>query len=272
MTPKRRKTPLKDRPGDGADLESGTARSSLRRHDRLLADLECRGAMNALATTLAHDLNQPLAAVVNYARGCLLRLDAAEGAPRDVLGALERICEQADRADRILTALRGVAGLPPPALARADLNALVRAAAALVGEEFPGDGVEIRYDLVRDLPPVSVDPAQMELALRNVVRNGADATRTQPGARRLTLATARRDGIVEVTVGDTGPGVAAEAIERLFEPFFTTRTGRMGLGLAVSRAIVEAHGGRLWMRETSGQGTTFAMTLPAEGEAPTDDG
>ena len=219
-------------------------------------------AMGDMAAGLAHELNQPLAAIVNYARGCSLRL-AETGAAPDLLEALDRIAAEALRAGEVVRGLKRVIRKEPPRDTQIDLNEVARDATSLVRAEATERGISLRLELETDLPRLNADRIQIEQVILNLLRNAADAISQSPGL--VCLRTQLFNGRVMVSISDTGDGIPVELRERVFAPFFTTKTSGLGMGLSISRTIIEAHGGRLWADARVGSGTTFSFTLPLNG-------
>jgi two-component system sensor kinase FixL len=221
-------------------------------------------AMGEMASTLAHELNQPLAAISNYMKGCRRLLDQADPAvlPR-IKEAMDKASEQAIRAGQIIRRLRdfvsrGELEKRPELVPRIIDEA---AALALVGGRE--QGITTRFDLNADLPPVLVDRVQLQQVLVNLFRNAIDAMQQAPRRDLSISALPVLDGMVEISVADTGPGIAEEVSDRLFQPFVTTKQTGMGIGLSISRTIVESHGGMLWVERNADGGATFRLTVPS---------
>lgn len=217
-----------------------------------------------LAAALAHELNQPLAAMSAYADAALQRLRQGRGTTAEYADDFEQIAAQARRAARTIADLRrflarGDGAKPSPC----DINEIVRAARALILADGRRNEAEIVLDLGDDLAPVRTEPMQLEHVIVNLLLNALDALRERAMVRgRITITTrARSQAEAMVTVRDNGPGVPAGEVERIFEPFHTTKSGGLGIGLPISRSIVESHGGRLWA-EAGGDGGVFRLTLP----------
>ncbi|MGE5505378.1 MAG: sensor histidine kinase, partial [Actinomycetota bacterium] len=175
-----------------------------------------------------------------------------------------------ERAAAIVRSLRGFLGTGGPELSRQDVAQLVRGGAGLAGSENPaGRETPVQVELPSDLPAVDADPVQVQEVLVNLVRNAVEAQAGLPASGRAVLVTARPAGdTVEIAVADRGPGLAPEIAERLFQPFTTSKAGGMGMGLAISRTIVEAHGGQLWLSADGPAGCCFRFTLPVHREEP----
>lgn len=218
-------------------------------------------AVGEIASSIAHELNQPLAAIANYVQGALRRLRGSSTSPEGLAGALEQAGEQAERAGQIIRRVRDFVQSRQPVLAAVDLNALVRrAAAAQEGE--PGD-LDIEFHPAADLPWVQADGVMIEQVMLNLLRNAYEAMR-EAGvvAPRVDVSTAlAEEGQIRVTIADRGPGLGAETEARLFEPFHTSKADGMGLGLNICRSIVEFHGGRLWTTPRPGGGAEFHFTV-----------
>jgi PAS domain S-box-containing protein len=245
-----------------------------------LAHVGRLGTMGEMAAGLAHELNQPLYAIVNYIQACFERIRAgARGC--DLRADLERASQQAERAGAIIERIRHFvrkgesrsgaaarqAGAADGRAARADLNALVQEAVDLLRCELRQAGVQLTLSLSAGIPPVQAEGIQVEQVLVNLIRNGLEAMAEQPaGRRKLRIETDCRNGAAQVAIQDSGPGLDSTIADRIFEPFFTTKAQGMGMGLPISRTIIEAQGGRLWAG-SGGGGARFHFTLPA-GDAP----
>ena len=246
------------------------AEQASRKHQAELVHVSRLSTMGEVATGMAHELNQPLSAIVNYANGCTRRIQGGQGTPDDLLGALSQIASQAKRASEIIRRLRALVGKQPPSRANVDLNHLVREVCSFVEFETSKLSIQIELDLAAEPIPVHVDLVQIEQVLLNLVRNALDALEESPeGERRLLIHTGVQGAEAVVAVRDSGPGVEPERLKRLFDPFFTTKEGGMGMGLPISQTILENHDGRVWAESTPGQGTIFHVTLPLA-EVPAD--
>jgi two-component system, LuxR family, sensor kinase FixL len=239
------------------------AEEQARQHLQQLAHVGRISAMGEMGSAIAHEINQPLTAVRTYAQACR-RLLAAGVGPQELGDTLERVAHQAERAAEIIQRLRGFLAQQEVQAMQVDPNFLVREVIDLCRAEAGQCGVQLRLDLAtHTLPRVHVDPIQVEQIVLNLVRNGIEAIQQGESMERvLTVSTQRRGREAWVSVQDSGPGVSRDAAARIFDAFFTTKPGGMGVGLALSRSIAEAHGGRLWLDETSG-GALFHLALPA---------
>lgn len=231
-------------------------------HEAELAHVLRLSTVGEMATGLAHEINQPLSGIVSYARGCARRLEAGTLDTAGVSGVLEQIAREALRAGEIIRRLRALVRKEKPRREETDLNRVVREVARLVGAEARGRRVRLHLRLQAPLPTVRVDQIQIEQVLLNLVRNGFEAMNDLPVEQRiLMIETSVDDGHLRAAVTDAGPGMPAEVSERVFEPFFTTKGEGLGMGLAISRTIVEAHDGQLAL-EPGSPGTTFCFRLP----------
>jgi two-component system sensor histidine kinase TtrS len=249
--------------------ERRRAEASARERQAELAHVHRLNTMGEMASGLAHELNQPLAAVVNYAKGAVRRLKKGLVEPGELLGALEQAAAQAERAAAIVRRVRAFIRKEAPRHTALDCNKIVRETADLMSADAERAGARLVLDLAKPFPRVRADAVQLEQVIVNLVRNAIEAmTEASSPTREITLRTLpAAGGAVEIAVEDTGPGLPAGAPERLFDPFFTTKADGLGLGLSISQSIVEAHGGRLRSAARPGGGTVFRFALPATGEA-----
>jgi two-component system sensor kinase FixL len=227
-------------------------------------------ALGEMASTLAHEINQPLTAINNYLRGCQRLLDKVEGDSQGSMlrDALGKAAEQALRAGQIIRRLREFVARGDTERQIESLPKLVEDAStlALIGAKESGIVVSFRQDPKADL--VVADRIQIQQVLVNLIRNAIDVLMEWSGQREIEIETVTMaDSTVQVSVSDTGSGLAPEVAAQLFQPFVTTKQKGMGLGLSISRTIVEAHGGKIWVESRPGGGTTFRFTLrTASGE------
>jgi signal transduction histidine kinase len=216
-----------------------------------------------LAASVAHELNQPLSAIGTYVRACVAMVERPPGGPL-LRETLDRISREVTRAGEVIRRLRDFYRTGSTRRERVAPTALASAVVASLGPRLTQNGIELVVDAAPDLPPIHVDEVQMRAVLHNLVANAIDALSAGPAAnRRIRIVlTARPDGHLSFDIGDNGPGISAEVADRLFEPFNTTKSDGMGLGLAMSRSIVEAHGGRLSFHPAAERGATFLLVLP----------
>ena len=222
-------------------------------------------AMGQMASTLAHELNQPLTAVINYAKAVKRLLDRPDGADK-AKETMDKATAQAARAGQIIRRLRNFIEKGQTERSVETINKVVEEASALALVGAKESGVHVRLDLHTDEQPVLIDKIQIQQVILNLIRNAIEAMADQP-RRELTVATLPEPGqaaLMRVSVRDTGPGLSDTVLAQLFQPFVTTKEKGMGLGLSICRSIIEAHGGRLWLDQGEG-GATFAFTVPVAG-------
>ncbi len=241
------------------------AEEALRKAQTELTHVTRVTTLGEVTASFAHEVNQPLAAIANNANACLAML---AGAPLDIdelRAALGDITSDADRASAVIERVRALARRSPLERHPLRLESVVTDVVALTASEAAARQVTIRTDVGTDLPTVSGDRVQLQQVLLNLVVNGMDAMSTVPEPERVLDIRARRDGAPAATVSvqDRGVGVAPDQVERLFEAFYTTKRQGMGMGLAISRSIIELHGGRLWAEPNQGSGATFSFSVPA---------
>ena len=235
-----------------------------------LANLSKQGALGALATGIAHEVNQPLVAIKNYARAAKRY---AGGESPDGSKLVELIAEmgaETNRAGVIIQKIRALLRTGQVHAERCSLSTVVRDVLRELTAKMPADRTRVSMKIEVDVPPVLADPLQLQLVVANLLRNALESVEFAPAgdAKRVTIsARATDDGEVELSVADTGAGAPVDAIEELFAPLFSTKASGMGMGLAVSRTIVEAHGGRIWCVPNPSGGATFLFTLPVAGGA-----
>jgi len=229
-------------------------------------------AMGEMASTLAHELNQPLSAISNYLKGSRRLLEGnSDERSATMRDALEKAADQAMRAGQIIRRLRDFVSRGESERRVESVTKLVEEASALslVGVKDRGIRVQFQFDPTVDL--VFADRVQIQQVLLNLIRNSMDAMETSK-TRDLVVAIApANDSHVQISVSDTGSGIAPEIAEQLFQPFITTKRQGMGVGLSISRTIVEAHGGKIWVEPNPAGGTIFHFTLAVVNEKDVDD-
>ena len=240
----------------------------LRKAEMELAHVTRVTTLGEVTASFAHELNQPLAAIVNNANACLGLLPNRRRDLDEVRDALADIVSDAERASTIIERVRGLAKRSSPEKVPLQLIDVVEAVVALAATESAARRVAMRTEIAADLPVVLGDRVQLQQVLLNLVVNGMDAMSTVAEQERLLEirgCSHRQDGrpAARISVRDRGIGLDAGQMERLFEPFYTTKAHGMGMGLAISRTIIAAHGGRLWAEANPGPGATFSFSLPA---------
>lgn len=233
-----------------------------------IAHVDRLSTLGKMVSELAHEINQPLAAASNFARTCLKWPKQGNGPlPEDVALLIRKILDQTERASEIVRRLGAFVHKSNSRRVTVDLNSLVLEVLALIKSCLPpiaAADIETRLiaELAPELPQVLADPIQLEQVLVNLTRNAIEATRDARSTTPVIVRTACVGTTLLVSVCDGGVGVASTAAQGLFEPFFTTKPDGMGLGLSISRSIIENHGGALWVESNAGQGATFFFSLP----------
>lgn len=223
-------------------------------------------AMGEMAASIAHELNQPLAAIVNYASACKRLLAAEQPDLSRVVLYLQRQSDQAVRAGEIIRRIRGFLGKKPTSRTTLDLNEILSDTVELLESDLVNNNVQLELDLENDMPRIIGDRIQVQQVVLNLVRNAMEAIVEADSPKRRIAVTAGSDGAVAyVLVADTGPGLGEADPEQVLEAFYSTKGGGMGLGLAISRSIVEAHGGRLEVMNRPEGGALARVTFPPIG-------
>ncbi len=252
--------------GMGIDItERMQAEEELRRTQAELAHVTRVTTMSELAASIAHEVNQPLGAIVGNAEICLQKLNDRQPDLELAREALADIASDGLRASEIIARIRAMVKKSTTQKTELDLNMAIREVLLLVGHEAKRKQVTLRAELGTILPPVLGDRVQLQQVLLNLFINGIDAMAGVEGrTRELKVMTEKGEGnLVLASVWDCGIGIAPRNFEQMFKAFHTTKPGGMGMGLAISRSIIEAHGGRLWAEAHDGPGATFMFTLPA---------
>lgn len=225
-----------------------------------LAHVARLSTLGELASGIAHELNQPLSAIATLAESC--RLSVARESLENTLADLEVIAKQAERAGAILRRMRNMVRRHEPSFVEVDLSSLVREVVGFVEFGLGPDGVTLAIDVEPGLA-VQGDSIQLQQVLMNLLQNAIQAVESS-AEKRVEIRARGDDSAVVLEVSDTGPGIQNEMLARIFEPFFTTKKSGLGIGLAFSQSIAEAHGGSLHASSDSGGGTTFEWTLPLQ--------
>jgi two-component system, LuxR family, sensor kinase FixL len=218
-------------------------------------------SMGQMAAALAHELNQPLTATANYVRAALRLLDAPEPDMNRVRQAMNLASQQTLRSGEIIRRLRAFVSRGEVTRRPESVAQLIEEACALALVGAKERGIKVLIHIDPNLPNTAVDRVQIQQVLLNLIRNAVEAMDGE-AIRELSVGTVIEDGAVLVSVADTGGGIPAEIEAKLFQPFVTTKSEGMGIGLSVCRTIVEAHGGRLWVEQNPGGGSVFRFTLP----------
>ncbi len=234
------------------------------RHREQLMHASRLTTMGEMAAAMAHELNQPLSAIATYTAACQRLLNQGDEARAEVMAALKEIGVQAHRAGEVIQRMRDFTRSRESLRKVTQLDLLIDEVRPLAELDAKANDVELTIDIDPELPPINADRVQIQQVILNLLRNGVDAMVDVPKGRRALRLHARSDGAksVRVEISDEGHGVPEEVRTRLFTPFFTTKDTGMGMGLAISRSIISAHGGKLDCSNNSGGGATFFFTLP----------
>lgn len=240
-------------------------REAKRRLDEL-AHVSRVASIGEMASGLAHEINQPLTAIVSYAEACRLMVRSGREHREVLLSSLEQISKQGERAGDIIHRLREFVSKGKLERRPVNVNELVDGVLDMLRHEIDRHSIILRLERGEGLPMVNADHVQIEQVIFNLVRNAIEAMDSnEPGTRELTIGTRKVQAdkpAVEVFLSDTGEGLAPERAERVFDAFFSTKQQGMGLGLSITRTIVNAHGGRIWATPNKNRGATLRFTLP----------
>ena len=248
-------TDIEDRKRTEAALQE--AEANLARVTRVVA-------LGELAATIAHEVNQPLAAIVTNGNFCLRELAGGRQNFEKLREAVAEIVNDGTRASAVISGIRAQLKKGAPERAELDINEVIQDVARLLRNELSRNRVSLRTDLAADLPRSFGDRVHLQQVLINLIINGIDAMRTLTDRpRELHIKSTKHPDVVLVQVQDSGRGLDPDQVGQVFEPFFTTKPEGIGMGLSISRSIVESHGGRLWA-ESSATGALFQFTLPAQ--------
>jgi PAS domain S-box-containing protein len=243
-------------------------RERLRQAQADLAHVNRVTTMGELTASLAHEVNQPIAAAITNANTCMRWLAADTPNLEEARAAALRIVKDGTRAAEIIKRVRLLFRKGSPQRELVDLNEVVRDMIVLLRGEATRYNISVRTQLAADLPPVLGDRVQLQQVLMNLMLNGMDAMKDVDGTRELGIRSQQAENEqVLVTVCDTGVGLPHQQADQIFNAFFTTKSHGTGMGLRISRSIVESHGGRLWAAENSPRGASFYVTLPTKAEA-----
>jgi PAS domain S-box-containing protein len=247
--------------------ERKRSEESLRAAQSQLAHMARVATMGEMAASIAHEVNQPLTAVVTSAGAALRWLGQSPPNADEARIAITEIVKQGHRASDVIARIRALVRKSSPCISTVGLNRLIEEVLILTRHQVVELGVRVRRELAADIPPISGDSVQLQQVLMNLILNAIEATVVRnEGARELVLTSKRRGANdIVIAVHDSGTGIDPQHLDQLFEPFFTTKSTGIGMGLAISRSIVEAHGGRLWATSNEKFGATFQFSLPVPG-------
>jgi len=219
--------------------------------------------MGQISSALAHEINQPLGAILRNAEAAALFMQHESPDLHEISAILEDIRKDDQRASAVIDRIRALLRREVVAMTRLNVRSVLGDVATLLRPDAAARHVALEFGVPADLPAVRGDQVQIQQVLLNLILNGMDSLEGLRDRPRSVTVTARRDGpaSVEISVSDSGRGIDADHFDRIFEPFFTTKAKGIGMGLSISRGLIEAHGGRLWAENTA-VGATFRFTLP----------
>jgi len=246
------------------------AEEALRQAQAALAHVTRLTTMGEMTASIAHEINQPLSGIVSNGSACLRWLAGVSPNLEEARESARRIVRDGKRAGEVIARVRALARRAGTPSGKLDINQTIREILALVGDEAKGKGVIVRTQFADDLAPVLGDRVQLQQVVLNLIMNGIEAMSSVEGRPRELVITTRNveDEQVLVTIQDSGTGLEPQNLDKIFDAFYTTKPAGLGLGLSVSRSIVQKHGGRLWAAANDGPGTTFHFTLPKSDEEP----
>ena len=251
----------------GGEIQRRQAYDNAQKHQADLAHVARLGTMGEMASGLAHELNQPLTAIVNYTRGCVRRLTSDSADIPAIVDAMEQSCSEAERAAEIIRRMRELVNKEVPRREHNEINNIIEVVIKLLQPKIKTNHVTIKRELMSNIPKVYVDRIQIEQVLINLVNNAIDAMKKTPLLKREIIIQSGYDETnVQIKVFDRGSGLPNDMQSEVFEPFFSTKNEGMGMGLSISRSIIEAHQGNLNAEQRELGGSVFSFTLPLGSE------
>jgi signal transduction histidine kinase len=223
--------------------------------------------MGELTASVAHEVNQPITAAVTNAKTCLRWLNRDQPDLKEAREAALRIVQDGTRAAHIINRIRLLFKKETPKRELVNVNQVIGEMTALLRSETNRYSILVRTELTENLPQITADPVQLQQVLLNLIMNGIDAMKDVKGTRELIIRSRNENNQIVVSITDTGVGLPREQSEQIFNAFYTTKPQGTGMGLSISRSIVESHGGRLWVSNNCSSGATFNMALPTGSDA-----
>ena len=248
--------------------ERKRAEEALRQTQATLAHVARVTTLGELTASIAHEVNQPLAAAITNSNTCLRWLVRDPPDVEEAREAASRSVKDATRAADIITRIRRLFKKGPAQREPVDVNEVIREMITLLRDEADRQFVSVRSELAADLPKVMADRVQLQQVVMNLMLNGVEAMKGTRAGELVMKSQRTGNGYLQVSVSDTGAGMTAQMTDQIFNAFFTTKPDGTGMGLTISRSIIEAHDGRLWATANSGSGASFHFTLPSETEVP----
>lgn len=247
----------------GGEIERKEAEEKALQHQNELAHVSRLGTMGEMASGLAHELNQPLTAIANYTRGCIRRLQGKHPDMPSIITAINHSANEAERAAKIIKRLRDFVSKGDISKEPVNINDIIQMAVDISAADIKHYDIELKLDMAPQPPLLLADHIQLEQVVLNLLRNSIESIQNIPNSRVIRLSSEVREDKIIVSVSDNGQGVDADSSDSLFHPFFTTKTEGMGMGLSISRSIIEAHGGQLnYISEGSAGFCQFQFMMP----------
>jgi len=220
--------------------------------------------MEEMASGMAHEISQPLAAIVNYTRGCVHHLQKGNDDATQLTEIMQKAVAQAERAGEVIHRLKNFFCKGQLVKTTFKVNSIIRETASFIRSELNLSKTKIDFELAKDLPVISADKIQLQQVMLNMIQNAIEAMKEdEPRNRRIHIQTKPiEESFIEITVSDTGPGFSREIISKVFRPFFTTKAHGRGMGLAICRSIIEAHGGQFTINPNTNKQSWIRFTLP----------
>jgi C4-dicarboxylate-specific signal transduction histidine kinase len=255
--------------GSSTDItDRRQAEEALRQAQTDLARISRVTTMGELTASLAHEVNQPIAAAVTDANTCLRWLNREQPDLEEARQAASRVVKDATRAAEVISRTRLIFKKGSLQSELIDMNEVIREMVGLMGSELTRQSISVRMELAEELPRITGDRVQLQQVLMNLVINGIDAMKDANGTRELAInSQPAENGQILVSISDSGVGLPVGQADEIFNAFFTTKPNGTGMGLRISRSIIESHGGRLWASDNSPRGARFHLTLPVQGDA-----
>ncbi len=245
-------------------IDRKRAEEWMQTHQQELARVERTNSMGELANTLAHELNQPLASISTYTQGCIKRLTQNDFIKQEIIEIMKLVVKQAQRAGKITHRMKNFVRQGELIKEKSDINHIIEETIAVMQHEIRKYQVEIQFDLGKSLPPIDIDTIQIQQVISNLVRNALQAMKKFKTVTPAIIikTTAKNKEEIKIEVRDSGPGINPEHLNCILDPYFTTKKNGMGIGLAISKNVIEAHGGILDVKNNPAGGAWFGFTLP----------
>ncbi len=255
---------LKEIQAASRDVTERVLDKKARLRGQQLAHVFRLSTMEEMASGMAHEISQPLAAIVNYTRGCVRHLQKGHDDATQLTEIMEKAVAQAERAGEVIHRLKNFFCKGQLVKTTCKINSIIRETASFIRNELNTSKTKIDFDLMKDLPLISADKIQLQQVMLNMMQNAIEAMKEiDQHNRRIRIQTKPIDeSVIEITVSDTGPGFSKEIITKVFKPFFTTKAHGRGMGLAICRSIIEAHGGQFTINPNTNNQSWIRFTLP----------